>query len=138
MTTLYGLDNCDTSKKARNWLQRFAIAHEFIDYRAQRPAPETLKHWAQAVGGWDALVNRQSTTWRQLPIARKAPQSDPEWTLLLREHPALVKRPLVVTDDGAVRRGLQRRAVQAAFRDAEAKPVACLIRTWTSSNSPAN
>lgn len=102
MTKVYGLETCDTSKKARNWLQRFAISHEFIDYRAQRPAPETLKDWAKAVGGWDALINRQSTTWRQLPIARKAPQSDAEWTLLLREHPALVKRPVVVTDEGVV------------------------------------
>jgi Spx/MgsR family transcriptional regulator len=102
MNTLYGLDNCDTCKKARNWLQRFAIPYEFIDYRAQRPTPETLKHWAHAVGGWDALINRQSTTWRQLPPARKTPQSDPEWTLLLREHPVLVKRPVVVADDGTV------------------------------------
>ena len=102
MTTLYGLDNCDSTKKARNWLQRFAVPHEFIDYRAQRPSPETLKQWAQGVGGWDALINRQSTTWRQLPETRKNPQFDPEWTLLLREHPALVKRPVLVTDDGAI------------------------------------
>ena len=102
MTTLYGLENCDTCRKARNWLQRFAIPHEFIDYRAQRPTPEQLKQWAQGVGGWEALVNRQSTTWRQLPPARKAPQSEPEWTLLLREHPALVKRPLTITADGGI------------------------------------
>lgn len=102
MTTLYGLDNCDTCKKARNWLQRFEIAHDFIDLRAQRPSPEQLKQWAAGVGGWNTLVNRQSTTWRQLPIARKAPQSDAEWTLLLREHPTLVKRPLTITGDGAM------------------------------------
>jgi Spx/MgsR family transcriptional regulator len=105
MTTLYGLDTCDTCRKARNWLQRFGIQHEFVDYRANRVAPATLKQWASALGGWDALINRQSTTWRTLPPARKAPASDPEWTLLLREHPALVKRPLVVTDDGAVSAG---------------------------------
>ena len=33
--TLYGLDNCDTCRKARNWLKRFGIAHDFVDYRAQ-------------------------------------------------------------------------------------------------------
>ena len=92
---LYGLANCDTCKKARNWLQRHKVAHEFVDYREQRPAPETLKRWASLVGGWSALVNRSGTTWRKLPDARKEPQSDPEWTLLLREHPALVRRPVV-------------------------------------------
>jgi Spx/MgsR family transcriptional regulator len=102
VTTVYGLANCDTTKKARNWLTRFAIAHEFVDYRDQRQAPDTLKAWRDAVGGWEALVNKQSTTWRNLPEARKVPHSDPEWTLLLKEYPQLVKRPLLVTDDGKV------------------------------------
>ena len=102
MTTLYGLDNCDTCRKARNWLKRFEVAHDFVDYRANRVPPETLKAWAAQLGGWEKLVNKASTTWRQLPEARKLPASDPEWTLLLREHPALVKRPVVVTADGTV------------------------------------
>ena len=100
--TLYGLDNCDTCKKARNWLVRFGVGHEFVDYRAQRIAPETLKAWAVQLGGWDKLVNHASTTWRTLPESRKTPRSDPEWTLLIKEYPALVKRPVLVTDDGAV------------------------------------
>ena len=102
MTLVYGLDNCDTCRKARNWLKRFEIAHEFVDYRAQRVPAETLKGWAAQLGGWDKLVNKASTTWRQLPDARKAPATDPEWTLLIKEHPALVKRPVLVTDDGTV------------------------------------
>ena len=51
-------------------------------------------------GGWEKLINRTGPTWRNLPTARKLPQSDPEWTLLVREHPALVRRPVVVTADG--------------------------------------
>ena len=102
MTIVYGLANCDTTRKARNWLARFGIAHEFVDYRDNRQSPETLKAWRDALGGWDALVNRQSTTWRGLPEPRKSPHSDPEWTLLLKEYPQLVKRPVLVTDDGAV------------------------------------
>jgi hypothetical protein len=31
---VYGLDACDTCRKARNWLKRFDIGHEFVDYRA--------------------------------------------------------------------------------------------------------
>lgn len=105
MTTLHGLDNCDTCRKARKWLDRFGVPHTFIDYRSQRVAPETLKAWAQQLGGWDALINRASTTWRTLPPNRKAPASDPEWLLLLKEYPQLVKRPVVVTDDGIVSLG---------------------------------
>ncbi|HET7331738.1 arsenate reductase [Dyella sp.] len=100
--TLYGLPNCDTCKKARNWLARFEVAHEFVDYRAHPVPPTTLKAWAQQLGGWEKLVNKSSTTWRNLLPQRKNPGTDPEWTLLLKEYPALVRRPVVVQADGAV------------------------------------
>ncbi len=93
---IYGLAQCDTCRKARRWLERAGIAHEFQDYRAEPIAGETLKTWA-AQSGWDALINRASTTWRSLPPARKSAgnRSDAEWVLLLRDHPALLKRPVV-------------------------------------------
>lgn len=105
MTTLYGLSNCDTCKKARKWLQRFGIEHAFVDYRDNKPSPETLLEWGQKLGGFPAMVNKSSTTWRQLPENRKAAASDAEWKLLLREYPQLIRRPLVVTDDGMVSQG---------------------------------
>ena len=51
MTTLYGLSNCDTCKKARNWLDRFGVAHAFVDYRDQPQPAETLVGWKEQVGG---------------------------------------------------------------------------------------
>jgi Spx/MgsR family transcriptional regulator len=100
--TLYGLPNCDTCKKARNWLGRFNLEHDFVDYRANPVSPDTLRAWAAAVGGWEKLVNRASTTWRNLLPQRKNPASDPEWSLLIRDNPTLVKRPVVVLADGSV------------------------------------
>jgi Spx/MgsR family transcriptional regulator len=102
--TVYGLANCDTCKKARNWLARHGVEHAFVDYREQRIAPETLKAWARSLG-WDALINRSSRTWRELPPARRTPGSDAEWSLLIREHPALVRRPVTVLPDGSVTLG---------------------------------
>ena len=102
---VYGLDNCDTCRKARNWLKRAEVEHAFVDYRAQRIEPATLKEWAKQLGGWDALVNKASTTWKNLPPMRKTPGSDPEWTLLIKEHPAIVKRPVLVMPDGSVHLG---------------------------------
>ena len=96
MTTIYGLKNCDTCKKATKWLDRFGVAHTFVDYRENRQAPETLAQWAQHAGGWDALINKSSTTWRQLPENRKSPGSEAEWKLLLREYPQLIRRPVVI------------------------------------------
>jgi Spx/MgsR family transcriptional regulator len=95
-TTLYGLKNCDTCKKATKWLDRFGVAYEFVDYRDNRQTPETLKEWAEKAGGWDTLINKSSTTWRQLPENRKTPGSDAEWKLLLKEYPQLIRRPVVI------------------------------------------
>lgn len=100
--TLYGLSTCDTCRKARNWLDRFEVAYTFVDYRANPVPATTLKSWAQQLGGWEKLVNKSSTTWRTLLPQRKNPGSDPEWTLLLKEYPALVRRPVVLQEDGSV------------------------------------
>lgn len=115
MTTLYGLNNCDTCKKARNWLKRFAIEHEFVDYRDHRQSPETLVAWKDALGGWEAMINKSSTTWRQLPETRKSPGSDAEWKLLLKEYPQLIRRPVVVTGDGVVSQGFSDNGFKKRF-----------------------
>ena len=115
MTTIYGLKNCDTCKKASRWLDRFGIAYSFVDYRDDKRSPEVLVEWARQAGGWDALINRSSTTWRQLPENRKAPGSEAEWKLLLREYPQLIRRPVVVTDDGVMSQGFSDNGFKARF-----------------------
>jgi Spx/MgsR family transcriptional regulator len=113
--TLYGLKNCDTCKKALKWLDRFSVAHTFVDYRDNKPTPETLLAWSAKVGGWDVLVNKSSTTWRQLPENRNSPGSDAEWKLLLREFPQLIRRPVVVTDDGEMTQGFSDNGFKKRF-----------------------
>ncbi|MDO4708794.1 MAG: arsenate reductase [Pseudomonadota bacterium] len=115
MTTLYGLKNCDTCKKARKWLERFGIAHQFVDVREALPSPEMLLDWQAHVGGFEKLINKSSTTWRQLPENRKSPGSEAEWKLLLREHPALIKRPLLQLADGSVTQGFSDNSYKKLF-----------------------
>ena len=105
--TVYGLKTCDTCRKARKWLDRFGIEYVFVDYREQPVPADTLKAWAGQLGGWEKLVNKASTTWRNLLPQRKNPGSDPEWTLLIKEYPALVRRPVVVLEDGRISVGFK-------------------------------
>ena len=114
-TTLYGLKNCDTCRKAMKWLDRFGVAYTFVDYREVKPSPEMLLEWAAQLGGLSTMVNRASTTWRQLPENRKVADSEAEWKLLLREYPQLIKRPLVVTADGKVSQGFSDNGFKARF-----------------------
>ena len=113
--TLYGLKNCDTCRKALKWLDRFGVAYEFVDYREHKPTPETLVEWAQQAGGFESLVNKASTTWRQLPDNRKGAASDAEWKLLLREYPQLIRRPVTVTGDGVMTQGFSDNGFKKLF-----------------------
>lgn len=104
-SVVYGLNKCDTCRKARKWLDRNGADHRFIDYRDEPVTPATLRQWADAVGGFESLVNRSGTTWRNLATNRKSPGSAAEWSLLIREYPALVRRPVLVLADGSVHLG---------------------------------
>ena len=114
-TRLYGLNTCDTCRKAKAWLKQNGIAHEFIDYRNNPVDSATLKAWAAKVGGWTKLVNRSSTTWRFLDDAQKSPSGDAEWLALIAANPALVKRPVLQTADGAVSVGFTESSYKLRF-----------------------
>ena len=113
--TLYGLSTCDTCRKARKWLDRFGVEYAFVDYRANPVPAAILKDWARQLGGWEKLVNKSSTTWRNLLPQRKNPGSDPEWTLLLKEYPALIRRPVVLDGDGGIGLGFSDNAFKKLF-----------------------
>ena len=91
------------------------MAHVFIDYRDNPQSSETLTGWKDALGGWETMVNKSSTTWRNLAPQRKTPGSDAEWKLLLREYPQLIRRPVVVTDDGKITQGFSDNGFKARF-----------------------
>ena len=63
-TTLYGIKNCDTVRKARRWLDDHNVDYQFHDVREQALAAEQLHSWLQELG--DSLINKRSTTWKQL------------------------------------------------------------------------
>lgn len=93
-TTLYGIPNCDTVKKARAWLDAAGVAYRFHDYKKAGVDPERLRRWAEVVG-WERLLNRAGTTFRKLPEAEQA-VSDPETAVaIMAAHVSSIKRPVV-------------------------------------------
>ena len=65
MITLYGIKNCDTVKKARTWLDQHGVDYTFHDFRTDGLSQDQLQSWLDELG-WETLVNRRSTTWKQL------------------------------------------------------------------------
>lgn len=113
MPIIYGLNNCDTCKKARVWLNQQGIVHQFIDYRAQPLTPQQLLRAAQALG-WDKLINRSSSTWRQLNDTDKTAQTAAQWLALVERYPTLLRRPLLM-DDAHVDAGFNESRYAAHF-----------------------
>jgi len=78
------------------WLAQHNLKYEFTDYREHPVAASVLLAWAHELGGFEKLVNRASTTWRNLPDARKSPDAPDQWLALIAGFPALVRRPVMV------------------------------------------
>ena len=92
--TLYGLKNCDTCKKALKALESAGQAATFVDIRADADLPALLPRWLDEAGA-DLLINRRSTTWRNLSESER--ERDP--LDLLSQNPTLIKRPVIERGD---------------------------------------
>ena len=97
MPVLYGIKNCDTVKKARTWLDNNGIDYRFHDYRVDGLASEQLHHFAANLG-WNAMLNRSSTSWRQLSAEQQADLTEAKALQLMLALPTLIKRPILATD----------------------------------------
>lgn len=96
---MYGISNCDTIKKARQWLAEHEISYTFHDYRKDGLALEQIAAWCEELG-WESLLNKRGTTWRKLDQSVRDNVDAHSAAALLLEHPAMIKRPLLVSDSG--------------------------------------
>jgi len=108
---VFGLANCDSCRKARKWLSERQVPHVFHDLRETELSARQLRAWLDSDSGAQ-LLNRRSTTWRQLTDAEKrASESDP--LPLLRRYPTLIKRPVITRGGAAVAIGFSATQLEA-------------------------
>lgn len=113
-TTLYGIANCATVKKARAWLDAQGEEHEFADFKKTPPTAAQIGRWRDQVGT-SALLNRRGTTWRRLTPEQQRQAEDEAGALaLMAAHPTLIKRPLL-EHGGQVLCGFDEAAYAALF-----------------------
>ena len=97
MLRVFGINSCDTCRKAKKFLQQKGIEHEFHDVREQGLSIQMLERWADRAG-WELLLNKRSATWRKVPEADRDRVNREKALALILEHPTLLKRPVIEAD----------------------------------------
>ena len=91
---IYHLKTCDTCRKAIKALRAAGHEPDLHDVRADgldKAVLETI----EAALGYEALVNKKSTTWRGLTDDQKLGLSRETALTLLAANPTLMKRPVI-------------------------------------------
>lgn len=96
MTTVYGIKNCDTMKKALRWLDEAGVEYRFHDYKKEGVPADQLDHWLETLG-WEQVINRRGTTWRKLDESVRDSMDNQSARAVILDNPSIVKRPLLDT-----------------------------------------
>jgi arsenate reductase len=112
---VYGIKNCNTVKSALDWLKKNKIEFEFHDYKTKGISEAKLKAWSKQVG-WESLVNKRGTTWRQLDesVQKKVNGEGPAIELM-KEKTSVIKRPLIEQNDKVVALGFEEETYKKLF-----------------------
>ena len=98
-TTIYGIRNCDTMKKARAWLDKHGVDYAFHDYKSAGIERVKLEGWAKKAG-WETLLNRAGTTFKKLPDKDKDSVTEKKAIALMLAQPSMIKRPVLEMSGG--------------------------------------
>ncbi len=112
MKIIYGIKNCNTVKKVLTFLDEHAVAYTFHDYKKAGITKDRLESWCRQVG-WEALVNKKGTTWRQLDDTVKEGVTDAASAIaLMAAHTSVIKRPVIEEHDKILSIGWDEEALQ--------------------------
>lgn len=92
---LYGIPNCDTTKKAMDWLKQQKINFEFHNYKEAGITLAKLNEWCNKVG-WEKVFNKRSTTWKELsPKQQEGVINQQTAVQVMKDYNSIIKRPII-------------------------------------------
>ena len=99
MITVYGIPNCDTIKKTRDWFEKNKIEYVFHDYKKSGITKTKLVDWCNKVG-WEIVLNKKSTTWKSLSAEdQKSITNATAAIKVMMENNSIIKRPVIEVED---------------------------------------
>ena len=99
---VYGIPNCDTTKKALALLKKHKVDFSFQDYKQQGITPQKLEEWCKKTG-WEIILNKRSTTWRELDEAEQKKVINQSSAIkLMMKNNSIIKRPIIEIDKNII------------------------------------
>jgi Spx/MgsR family transcriptional regulator len=95
---VYGITNCNTVKKALDWLKANKVPYEFHDFKKLGVSAEKLQEW-EAKAGYEKIMNKQGTTYKQLdPEVKEGIKTKEDALAILQQKTSMIKRPVIEKD----------------------------------------
>jgi len=92
---IYGIPNCDTTKKAMAWLNKNKIPFSFHDYKQEGISRNKLEDWCRKAG-LDIIFNKRSTTWKELPAGEQVKATSQQAAIkIMMGNTSIIKRPVM-------------------------------------------
>lgn len=113
MVKLYGIPNCDTMKKARNWLTDNSVEYDFHDFKKEGLDAALLDEWLSQID-WETLLNRRGMMWRKLDDSVKENIDAASARQVMLDTPTIIKRPVLIKD-GKISVGFKEADYQQLF-----------------------
>lgn len=112
---VYGITNCNTVKKALDWLKANHVAYEFHDFKKLGITEQKLEEW-DVKAGYEKFMNKQGLTWKQLdPQIKESIKTKADALKLLQQKTSMIKRP-VIEDDGVLLFGFDEGAFKGLIK----------------------
>ena len=95
---------CTTCQKTKKWLDENQIVYELRDIKLNNPTLEELTEWYQKSGlPLKKFFNTSGLLYKSLDLKNKLPaMTEDEMLKLLASDGMLVKRPLLIGNDGVL------------------------------------
>jgi Spx/MgsR family transcriptional regulator len=116
MKIVYAIPNCNTVKKALDWLKSNKVAYEFHDYKKKGITNTQLTAWSKQIG-WEALLNKKGTTWKQLPKEIQETITNQKAAIaLMSEKTSVIRRPIIEENGKILALGFEESAYKKALK----------------------
>lgn len=93
---VFGIVNCGSVKKAREFFAQHGVSYDFIDFKKTPPSAEMVRAWVEQKG-IEVVLNKKGTTYKKLALKDKNLSLEEQIQYCV-ENPSLIKRPVVQKD----------------------------------------